>query len=101
MQSLSPYPSLTLEFEHFFPIAKLYGIDLSDANHKAWGGGRFGAVENDLNLDIVGSIHEWTHETNRKLPLLTFVMANLNNWGYEPKEFLIRLAELNNLEEKK
>jgi len=37
MQSLSPYPSLTLEFEHFFPIAKLYGINLSDANHKAWG----------------------------------------------------------------
>ncbi len=92
------YPSLNIEFGYLFKIADLYKIDLSNANHIQWGGGRFGAMENDINLDIVGIIHNYINENwgfiKSHYGFKNFIKSSLFDIGYSNNEITIAFNEI-------
>lgn len=91
------YPSLNIEFGYLFKIADLYKIDLSEANLKQWGGGRFGAIEGDINLDIVGLIHDYKFTDKESSPLISYIKSELHNYGYESPEIKSALCKIEGL----
>jgi len=90
------YPYLSEEFCHLVTIAKLYKIDLSDANQKEKDGNKFGAQPNDINLDIAGSIHTFLfgRKNFAEDELKRYVKRQLIDWGYDLDEIIISMGKV-------
>ena len=97
----SDYHYLSPQFDHLITIAKLYKIDLTDANTKEKNGNRFGAQPNDINLDIAGAIHTFVNEKKHGISdnaLRNFVISQLVNWDYETEEIAKSILKVEALE---
>lgn len=94
------YPALELaEYDYLFQWAKIYKIDLTEANEICADGGRHGAPEGDIMLDITHCIDQYMVYTKKKeVTLLEFVKEKLLNWGEEPEDIETAFKKLNNLE---
>ena len=81
---IKKYPYLNQRFGNsdFFTISHLYEIDLSEAEEKVkYCEINGGTEENDIWIDVVGSISDWLENHHHK-SLDDFVMENMDNWGY-------------------
>ena len=88
------YPALRPTYEYLIQYAKLYNIDLTDANQKEIDGDKYGAQPNDINLDICGSIHKYDSELPN-YPLINHVIIDLVDWGYDYNEIAEAFANTN------
>lgn len=90
------YPNLNEEYCHLVTIAKLYKIDLSDANQKQKDGDRFGSQPNDINLDIAGSIHAFIfgRKNFAEDELKRYVKRQLIDWDYDLDEIIISMGKV-------
>jgi len=88
------YPHLIEAYPHLVQLSKLYEIDLSQADSNEKYGNQFGAQPNDINLDICGSIHDYLQakQSGCDQKIITFVIEDLENWGYDYDEIAEALA---------
>ncbi len=93
------YQYLDQEYGHLVTIAKLYGINLSEADKKEKYGDRFGAQENDINLDLCGTIHVFLDEAPPEgfdpLGMKEHAITCLRDWGYPYDDIAEAIANTN------
>lgn len=92
----SNYLYLIDVFPHLITIAKLYKIDLSEANIKQKDGDKFGSQPNDINLDIAGSIHAFLfgRKSFAETDLKRYVKRQLLDWDYDLDEIITAMGKV-------
>lgn len=98
----NPYPALAVEHRQAIQTAHRWNIDLTKANEKQAGGGRFGAIEGDLMLDLSALIdnferketHLMTVEQMQKLGLSGYITNCLENFGYDFKTEISKALDI-------
>lgn len=83
---MNDYPAVYREHGDLITIAKQYKIDLTEANEKIADGGRHGAEEGDIYLEICGLIKDYRELTDPEIKLKKYMTQRLKDWGYEDAE---------------